>query len=156
KRARPSSGLFPLMRSWPSYNNNSTEVADFYAAQWPVFTPPLTQWVNLMELGATYAWSYNIKGKYRGKGQVVTQVAFQGGRHETIARLIGDAGKGQQARMRDSNPFNLRWSNIRIDGDLTTAEGRVGTANSDARSRMWDGSKTRSSLAGKRYGDTGH
>lgn len=111
------------------------------------------QWVGLMKLGATYAWNYNIKGKHRGIGQVVTQVAFQGGRHETVARLIKDARKGQQARMRDGNPFNLRLSNIDVTGDLTTAEGRVGTAKSDARLRMWDGRKARALHAGKRYGN---
>ena len=92
--------------------------------------------------------------EYSNHARLVTQVAFQGGRHETIARLIGGAGKGQQARMRDGNPFNLRLPNIRIDGDLTTAEGRIGTANSDARSRMREAAKARASLAGKQYGDT--
>lgn len=106
--------------------------------------------LDLLEMGVTNAWTYNIKGPTRAAGQVITKRPMGQHRHVPVARIIANAKAGQQARTRDKNPLNLRRSNLYILGNPGTAEGRIGTAKVDTRAQAKEDAQRRDALARKR------
>lgn len=104
-----------------------------------------SEYLDLIEMGADAAWSYDHKGADRRVGQVRTQMPFANtltAHRAAFARLIVNAKTGQQARTLDRNPLNLRRVNLFLVGNPIGIEGRKGRAKTD----------TRAQLAGQDYG----
>ena len=112
--------------------------------------------LDLIELGADGSWSLIYKSTKQKAAQVRLSVPLRGQDGPvtaTVARIIANAKYGQQARLKDHNPLNLRRANIYIVGRPGTAEGRAGTAKTDTRSQIKRFAEDRASLAGKKYGN---
>lgn len=110
----------------------------------------LSTWLNVIECGADQAWFYAHKGEAQAKGQVRTHVPLSHGERvtlTTIARVIGNAKPGQQARLLDRNPMNLRSGNVVVIGNPATAEGKAGNAKTPTRAHARDKLALRASLA---------
>lgn len=110
----------------------------------------LSTWLNVIECGADGSWLYNLKGAAQEKGQVRTHVPMSGGEKmtlTTIARVIGNAKKGQQARMVDRNPMNLRSANVAVVGHPKTCDDVATKAKTDTRAKAREKLALRASLA---------
>ena len=119
---------------------------------WVILNFPI--WLDLMEMGSCGSWVLNYKSPTQRAAQVRTQVPFKGhsGPHlATIARLIGNAKSGQQARLHDGNPLNLTRENIYILGNPNSAEGRKGFAKTDTCLALRQAVELRKAKAGARY-----
>jgi hypothetical protein len=115
----------------------------------------LATWLNLIEMGADGAWFFANKGQDRGPGQVRTTAPLASdlsNKNVTVARLIVNAKPGQQARVLDRNPLNLRAGNVFLVGNPATCEGRIGGARTDTRRLLQGQVETRRALAGGGYG----
>lgn len=113
----------------------------------------LSTWLNVMECGADGAWFFAHKSAGRSDGQVRTKVPLLRDdkvTNTTITRVIANAKVGQQARILDRNPLNLRSENIYLVGNPTTGEGKAGTAKTHTRIKARDKAALRASLAQKR------
>lgn len=112
--------------------------------------------LDVIESGADGSWVLHYKSGTRKAAQVRTKVPKTGvgPNLATVTRIIANAKFGQQARIKDHNPLNLRRSNIYIVGNPATTEGRAGTAKTDTRSQIERAVELRASFAGKPYGDT--
>ncbi len=109
-------------------------------------------WLNVIECGADQAWFYAHKGETQAKGQVRTKLPLCDGdkvTNTTIARVIGNAKVGQQARLLDRSPFNLRSGNVVVIGNPATAEGKAGNAKTPTRAHARDKLALQASLARK-------
>jgi hypothetical protein len=113
------------------------------------------QWLDLMEMGADCAWAYSHKGKDRLAGQVRTHAPIASTASNTpvtIARLIVNAKRGQQARTLDRNPLNLRRANLYLVGNPNTVEGAAGRAKTDTVEHLQKQAERRAANAGKNFG----
>lgn len=111
-------------------------------------------WLDLMELGACGSWVLNYKSLTQRAPQVRTSVPFRGKSGPnlaTITRLIVNAKSGQQARLKDGNPLNLRRENIYIVGNPNTAGGRKGRAKTDTRMALRQAVDLRKAKGGAGY-----
>lgn len=116
----------------------------------------LHTFLNVLDSGADGAWSFAYKGKGQKAGQVRITVPLGGRKgptHATVARIIANAGDGQQARVKDRNPLNLRQSNIVLIGNPLSTVGRVGRAKTDTRAQLRLSIKHRASLANNQRKD---
>jgi hypothetical protein len=112
-------------------------------------------WIDLMEMGADCAWFYTHKGKDQLAGQVRTHAPIGSATSNTlvtIARLIVNAKRGQQARTLDRNPLNLRRSNLYLLGNPNTVDGAVGRATTDTVAHLRAQAELRAANAGKNFG----
>jgi hypothetical protein len=111
-------------------------------------------WINMIEIGADGALSFDRKSTERNDGQVRVNMPMRSmttGTKATAARIIANAKPGQQARMLDRNPLNLRNDNIYVVGNPAGIEGWAGTAKTDTRSQVGAQAEYRASLAGKDF-----
>jgi hypothetical protein len=112
-------------------------------------------WLDLMESGADGAWFLNHKSLSQKAGQVRCGVPFKGSGKgpnlATVARIICNAKHGQQARLHDRNPLNLRRTNIFVLGQTNSPEGGKGRAKTDTRLELHPAVKARAALAGSRF-----
>lgn len=110
----------------------------------------LSTWLNVIECGADGSWLYNLKGDAQEKGQVRTSVPMSGGEKmtlTTIARVIGNAKKGQQARMVDRDPMNLRSGNVSVVRNPKTCDDAADKAKTDTRAKAREKQALRASQA---------
>lgn len=112
-------------------------------------------WIDLMEIGANGAWYYNYKGSNQSAGQVRCSVPLKGGGigpdRAAVVRIIANAKSGQQARLLDHDPFNLRQANINLLNHIESAEGCKCRAKTDTRMAILQVADTRSAMAGMNY-----
>lgn len=66
--------------------------------------------------------------------------------------MIVNAKFGQQARMVDRNPLNLRAGNVFLSGNPETAEGRIGRAKTDSAAFLRGQTALRQTLTGRGLG----
>lgn len=112
-------------------------------------------WLNLIEMGADGAWFYAHKNHDQRAGQVRTTAPIASttsNQNVTVARLIVNAKAGQQARMVDRNPLNLRAGNVFLLGNPDSSEGRIGRAKTDSAALLREQTALRQSLAGRGFG----
>jgi hypothetical protein len=112
-------------------------------------------WLNLIEMGADGAWFYAHKRGDQRAGQVRTNAPVRSdmtNKNVTVARLIVNAKAGQQARMVDRNPLNLRAGNVFLLGKPENSEGRIGRAKTDSAALLREQTALRQSLAGRGFG----
>lgn len=110
-------------------------------------------WLNVIECGADNAWHYALKARDQNKGQVRTAIPMSRGdrvTNTTIARIIANAKVGQQARVLDGDPMNLRSENVYLLGNPSTAEGKAGRAKTHTRLHSRDKLALRTSLSKRR------
>lgn len=99
----------------------------------------LSTWLNVIECGADAAWFFAFKTKDRGHGQVrmsVPRSSRDKTTNATIARIIANAKVGQQARILDRNPLNLRSENVYLIGDPRTPDGMASHAKTETRAHV--------------------
>jgi hypothetical protein len=112
-------------------------------------------WIDLIEMGADGAWFYAHKGKEQLAGQVRTHAPISSATSNsnvTIARLIVNAKRGQQARTLDRNPLNLRRANLYLVGNPNTVEGPAGRATTDTAAHLQRQAELRNANAGRNFG----
>jgi len=122
---------------------------------WAITEFPL--WLDLLELGANGKWLFNYKSKNGRGGQVRVKTPMRRGAEglATVARVIVNAKAGQQARLHDSNPLNLRRSNLYLLGNPKGPEGKAGNAKKDTRAVLQEVAALRAALAGKNFSFSG-
>ncbi|NIZ09991.1 hypothetical protein [Pseudooceanicola sp. HF7] len=99
--------------------------------------------LDILETGADGAWQYGNKEGDRKRGQVRIGVPMsERSRKVPVGRIIANATKGQQARMEDGNPLNLRRANVYLVGK---------PRGCDTRSELQEKARFRADLAGSEF-----
>lgn len=114
-----------------------------------------SRWLDLMEIGLDTAWFFAYKQTNQAAGQVRALAPLSGrtsATNATIARVIANAKTGQQARVQDRNPLNLRQSNIYLLGRPGSVEGAKGRAKTDTLAHVLQQRDVRAALAGRDFG----